>query len=93
VLHVIQVPYRALNWGPVAWLGQISYSVYLWQELFCSNAALHFGYALVLPTLACACLSYYLVERPMLRRREKLGRGGSEKRVLVAVGDAGTVRQ
>jgi peptidoglycan/LPS O-acetylase OafA/YrhL len=74
VLHVIQVPYRALNWLPVAWLGQISYSVYLWQELFCSNAALHQGYFLIVPTLACACLSYYLVEQPMLRLREKLGR-------------------
>jgi peptidoglycan/LPS O-acetylase OafA/YrhL len=71
VWHVIQVPYRALNWAPVAWLGKISYSVYLWQELFCSNANLHFGYALVLPTLACACLSYYLVELPMLRLRDR----------------------
>ena len=71
VLHVIQVPYRALNWAPVAWLGKISYSLYLWQELFCSNAALHQGYVLVLPALACACVSYYLVEQPMLRLREK----------------------
>jgi peptidoglycan/LPS O-acetylase OafA/YrhL len=74
VLHVIQVPYRALNWFPVAWLGKISYSVYLWQELFCSNPSLQFGYALVLPTLAAACLSYYLVEQPMLRVRERLAR-------------------
>lgn len=72
VLHVIQVPYKALNWPPVAWLGKISYSLYLWQELFCSNAAFHAGYVLVLPALACACLSYYLVEQPMLRLREKL---------------------
>ena len=74
VLHVIQVPYRALNWAPVAWLGKISYSLYLWQELFCSNASLHQGYVLVLPALACACLSYYCVEQPMLRLREKPGR-------------------
>ncbi len=74
VLHVIQVPYRALNWSPVAWLGKISYSVYLWQELFCSNPALQLGYALVLPTLAAACLSYYFVERPMLRLRERRAR-------------------
>ena len=74
VLHVIQVPYRALNWTPVAWLGKISYSLYLWQELFCSNAALHWGYVLVLPALACACVSYYLVEQPMLRLRDKLAR-------------------
>lgn len=72
VLHVIQVPYRALNWAPIAWLGKISYSIYLWQELFCINNALPYGYWLLLPTLAAACLSYYLVEQPMLRLREKL---------------------
>jgi len=71
VLHVIQVPYRALNWPPVAWLGRISYSLYLWQEVFCSNASLHLGYVLVVPALACACLSYYCVEQPMLRLRDK----------------------
>jgi peptidoglycan/LPS O-acetylase OafA/YrhL len=71
VLHVIQVPYWVLNWPPVAWLGRISYSLYLWQELFCSNASLHQGYFLLVPSLACACLSYYCVEQPMLRLREK----------------------
>jgi peptidoglycan/LPS O-acetylase OafA/YrhL len=70
VLHVMQVPYRALNWDPVAWLGRISYSVYLWQELFLPNSGLHLGYAGLPATLACACLSYYLVEQPMLRLRE-----------------------
>lgn len=72
VLHVIQVPYRALNWGPVAWLGRISYSLYLWQELFCGNSTFHLGYSLILPALGCACLSYYFVEQPMLRLREKM---------------------
>lgn len=71
VLHVIQVPYRALNWVPIAWLGRISYSLYLWQELFCSNPALHLGYFLVVPALGCACLSYYFVEQPILRLRDK----------------------
>ncbi len=72
VLHVIQVPYAALNWPPVAWLGKISYSLYLWQELFCSNPNLHYGYVLALPAIGCACLSYYLIEQPMLRVREVL---------------------
>jgi peptidoglycan/LPS O-acetylase OafA/YrhL len=71
VLYVIQHPYRALNWSPVAWLGKISYSLYLWQELFCSNPSLHYGYILALPALACAALSYYLVEQPMLRLRDR----------------------
>jgi peptidoglycan/LPS O-acetylase OafA/YrhL len=84
VLHVIQVPYRALNWTPVAWLGKISYSLYLWQELFCSNASLHLGYFLAIPALACACLSYYLVEQPMLRLRERCGRRTPPREQILA---------
>jgi peptidoglycan/LPS O-acetylase OafA/YrhL len=74
ILHVIQVPYRALNWAPLAWLGKISYSLYLWQQVFCSNPALKLGYFLVLPAIAAACISYYCVEQPMLRLREKRAR-------------------
>ncbi|HTS35036.1 MAG TPA: acyltransferase [Candidatus Solibacter sp.] len=84
VLHVIQVPYQALNWSPVAWLGRISYSLYLWQELFCSNASLHLGYFLVVPALASACLSYYCVEQPMLRLREKRGARPRERKQATA---------
>ena len=68
---MIQTPYRALNWTPVAWLGKISYSLYLWQELFCSNASIHMGYVLILPAFACACVSYYCIEQPMLGLRDK----------------------
>ena len=86
VLHVIQVPYAALNWKPIAWLGKISYSLYLWQELFCSNPNLHYGYVLALPAVACACLSYYLVEQPMLRVRERIsGKTRSEETSREAV--------
>lgn len=74
VMHVIQVPYRALNWGPIAWLGKISYSVYLWQELFCPSSSLHLGYAGLPATIVCASLSYYLIEQPMLRLRETRAR-------------------
>ena len=34
LLHVVQKPYRLLNAAPVVWLGRISYSLYLWQQLF-----------------------------------------------------------
>jgi peptidoglycan/LPS O-acetylase OafA/YrhL len=74
VLHVIQTPYRALNWAPVVWLGKISYSLYLWQQMFCSNPAWHSGYILVVPAIACAALSYYAVEQPMLRLRDRRSR-------------------
>lgn len=71
VLHVIQSPYGWLNWRPVAWLGKISYGLYLWQQLFCANPSLNFGYWLILPALASATLSYYLLEQPMLRLRDQ----------------------
>ncbi|HTS37987.1 MAG TPA: acyltransferase [Candidatus Solibacter sp.] len=77
VLHVIQHPYRALNWAPIAWLGKISYGLYLWQQLFCGNPALEGRYALILPILACACISYYLLEQPLLRLRERRSRNQS----------------
>jgi peptidoglycan/LPS O-acetylase OafA/YrhL len=70
LLHVVQSPYAFLNWRPVAWLGKISYSLYLWQQPFCSDPNLRSGYLAFL-ALALACLSYYVVELPMLRRREK----------------------
>jgi len=70
ILHVIQVPYRALHWAPVVWLGKVSYSLYLWQEVFCSNNNLRLGYAAIPLALGAASLSYYLVEQPMLRLRD-----------------------
>jgi peptidoglycan/LPS O-acetylase OafA/YrhL len=70
VLHVIQVPYRFLNWPPVEWLGRISYSLYLWQEPFCPNPNIRPVYAILL-ALVAASLSYYCVERPLLKFREK----------------------
>lgn len=71
ILHVIQVPYWALNCRPVTWLGRISYSLYLWQELFCSNPYFHSGLSLTVPAVICASVSYYVFEQPLLRLRDK----------------------
>jgi peptidoglycan/LPS O-acetylase OafA/YrhL len=70
LLHVVQSPYRFLNAKPVVWLGKISYSLYLWQQLFVYGEhpkPWYFGAF----ALALAGASYYLVEEPMLRLREK----------------------
>src|SRR5258708_22210380 len=34
LLHVVQTPYWILNVRPVVWLGKISSSLYLWQQVF-----------------------------------------------------------
>jgi peptidoglycan/LPS O-acetylase OafA/YrhL len=73
LVHVVQTPYRLLNLGPVVWLGKISYSLYLWQQLFAANPHARPWYFLLF-AVGLACLSYYLVEQPMLRLRERRAR-------------------
>ena len=70
LLHVIERPYWILNWKPVVWLGKISYSLYLWQQLFVFGTHGRPWY-FVFFAVGLASVSYYLVEQPVLRVREK----------------------
>jgi peptidoglycan/LPS O-acetylase OafA/YrhL len=79
ILHVVRRPYRFLNCRPVVWLGQISYSLYLWQEPFCPNPRFRPGYAIAF-AIAAACISYYAIERPALNMRDK-GRKENAKKM------------
>jgi peptidoglycan/LPS O-acetylase OafA/YrhL len=72
-------PGRFLAHPVVAWLGLVSYGIFLWQyvaalELGGPGAGLPFGLVL-LGTLAiavaCAAFSYYVVERPLLRLKNR----------------------
>jgi peptidoglycan/LPS O-acetylase OafA/YrhL len=68
---------RVLEWQPLRWVGTISYSLYLWQEVFFPEAASEKALGVfhyfqqpplnVLAVLLCACLSRYLLERPLIR--------------------------
>lgn len=73
LLHVVQRPYWILNVTPVVWLGKISYSLYLWQQLFAYGPQKGPWYYMLL-ALGPACLSYYLVEQPLLRLRDTRAR-------------------
>ncbi len=70
LLHVVQTFYWLLNVRPVVWLGKISYSLYLWQQLFAYGDR-HRPWYFVLFAVGLASASYYLVERPMLRLRDR----------------------
>jgi peptidoglycan/LPS O-acetylase OafA/YrhL len=70
LLHVVQRPYWCLNARPIVWLGKISYSLYLWQQLFVFGEHARPWY-FVFFAVGLASASYYFVEQPMLRLREK----------------------
>ena len=74
LLHVVQTPYRILNIAPVVWLGRLSYSLYLWQQPFFFNPFKPPAYRLLFG-IVLACGSYYLVEKPCLKLREKRAPG------------------
>jgi peptidoglycan/LPS O-acetylase OafA/YrhL len=66
---------RLLNARPVAYVGLLSYSLYLWQQLFLNphSDAPWCAFPLNVGLLAVAApLSYYVVERPCLRARARL---------------------
>jgi len=66
---------RPLNWAPVAWIGRLSYSLYLWQQPFLTETAAHWWERAplnVVLALGLAALSYYLVEQPVLDWRARL---------------------
>jgi peptidoglycan/LPS O-acetylase OafA/YrhL len=67
----ISFPGHVLNLGPIRHIGIISYSLYLWQQMFTGPHSPRFPLNLV-AVLACAELSYWLVERPALRLRVEI---------------------
>ncbi|HUO13821.1 MAG TPA: acyltransferase [Verrucomicrobiae bacterium] len=70
LLHVVRRPYRFLNVAPMVWLGKVSYSLYLWQQLFVFGTHPRPWYYAFF-ALAMATASYHLVEQPMLRLRQR----------------------
>jgi peptidoglycan/LPS O-acetylase OafA/YrhL len=81
VLHPGSIPGRVLEMRPVRWIGWVSYSLYLWQQLFFGTnfvsspprlAAMREWPINLIALLGCAIFSYYLVEKPFIRVGHKL---------------------
>lgn len=83
------VPARVLGWAPVAWLGLISYGIFLWHLPLCEKllrvqdwtphgSFVVFTLVVAAVAIAAATLSYYLVERPLLRFKDPRRPTGSK---------------
>lgn len=75
--------YRVLNWRWICQIGILSYSIYIWQQIFCT-APEKFGLGQVwwmsfpgwlVPVLIVSAISYYGLERPILKLRARFGSG------------------
>ena len=82
-------PAALLALAPVVWLGTISYGIFLWHYPLAwwasgeipDDAWLFAAVACAL-TLACAAVSWYVIEQPLLRRT--IGRGRSRAALAAA---------
>ena len=81
LLHSVVAPqwgfYRALNWAWVRQIGVLSYSLYIWQQLFWSppkSLGLSHTWWMglwIIPLFTVATVSYYGIERPFLELRKR----------------------
>ena len=81
VLHADSWLGRLLELAPVRYVGRISYSLYLWQQLFFNeeealNPHSFHSHTLLcwVGTVSCAVASYYFVETPMIRWGHRVAR-------------------
>ena len=77
VNNMIPLATRVLSSPGLTWLGRISFSVYLWQNLFCfglTETRLDTFPLNLLASIVCGYIAYRLIELPSLRWRSKIKR-------------------
>jgi peptidoglycan/LPS O-acetylase OafA/YrhL len=86
MLHPRSLPGRMLEFAPLKFIGLVSYSLYLWQQMFLITSfnvpASKWGVLVALQTtwlryfalFGIAIASYYLLERPLMRLGHRLAK-------------------
>jgi peptidoglycan/LPS O-acetylase OafA/YrhL len=74
ISQILEIPF-------LRWIGRLSYSLYLWQQLFLPHRfeGTPLGMVQTFPwnwlcIVAAACISYYLVERPFIQLGKRFSR-------------------
>lgn len=87
---------KFLSWSPIAFVGVLSYSLYLWQQPFLnrngSSLVTHFPLNCFF-AVAAALASYYAVEKPFLKLKKRFESSRVKSAAaadLQATGDSGT---
>lgn len=91
---------RVLSWTPLRAIGKVSYSLYIWQQLFLVTPTGHAPLGQwnrfplnFLAVLATAGFSYFVIERPAIRFASKISSGGFFRSpVVVAESHSGSDR-
>ena len=82
---------RILEWKPLRWIGVLSYSLYVWQQLFLMwRPVPQLAWMTHLPVnivfvFAFGCASYWLVERPALRWARRSGAAAEDNATTPAI--------
>jgi peptidoglycan/LPS O-acetylase OafA/YrhL len=82
-----------LQLAPIRWIGRISYSLYIWQQLFLTPGTRPLGFLNRTPvdiaaTFCVAALSFYLVETPMIKLGYKLSKRLATSKPVCCVASA-----
>ena len=75
VYHPEDVVGRVLNWRPVAFVGVLSYSLYVWQQPLLNRSSSAWINACpqnILIAIGAGVLSYFFIEKPLLELRRRL---------------------
>lgn len=73
------VLFKWLQWQPIEWIGVLSYSLYIWQQIFCARSevfGIHHDWWLRFPTwilcsLVTAMFSFYVIEKPFMNLKKR----------------------
>lgn len=70
---------RVLNWKPMVWIGTLSYSLYLWNQLFLKPYPEFNFWVRGFPqnlaaSFLAAAFSFYVIEQPALSLRKRIGK-------------------